>query len=79
MLWAMRGRGAGGDPGVASLGLSICLHVVGNSEGEVQGDAPLLVCKSRKGALLAEVRGTGGRIIWGEVDASGTQVWPCRK
>lgn len=52
--------------------------MVDNGE-EVKGDAPLLVCKSRKGALLAEVRGTGGRIIWGEVNASGTQVQPCRK
>lgn len=52
--------------------------MVDNGE-EVKGDAPLLVCKNRKGALLAEVRGTGGRIIWGEVNASGTQVQPCRK
>lgn len=35
----------------------------------------LLVCKSRHVALFAEIRGIGGRIIWGQIDASGTLKW----
>lgn len=78
MLWAMRGRQLEETLGLHPWAQHL-FACGGQREGEVQGDVPLLVCKSRKEALLAEVRGTGGRMIWGEINASGTQVWPCRK